>query len=126
MARVVNDARGTTITVGTRVAFNYSGDIAVGVVEKITGTEFHIRRETHLTGYYATNPISKVRKVSSLLAIFEIEDIEKATKELRKQVLDDFANANKELFRVVADAWDLHEVELYLEERYGKNWKEQV
>ena len=29
------DHRGTTITVGSRVCFNYSGEIAVGVVESV-------------------------------------------------------------------------------------------
>lgn len=62
------DLRGTLIEVGSRVAFNYSGNVASGVVEKLTASEIHILRDTD---YYGSNPISKIKNASGVLVIYE-------------------------------------------------------
>jgi len=73
----MKDARGTEIEVGQTVAFNFSGEIAVGVIERIApskrygheDTVFHVRRITH-TGHWA-KPVSRVTRPQNLLVLFE-------------------------------------------------------
>lgn len=129
--RLYTDTRGHTLTVGTRVAFNYSGNVAIGVIEHITpGGEFHIRRETHITSsIYSSKPkntLSAVKNAASLIAINEVEDVKKVSTKMRNQALEDFGNANKKLMIAIRDAWDLGDVHLTMEEMFGKDWAENL
>lgn len=122
---IYKDARGHDLVVGTRVAYNYSGMVAIGVIEHITGSEYHIRRETHI-GASTQNTLSKVKHQSSLLAINEVEDVEKARRILRQEALADFATANKEFLKKIRDAWDLDDVMMHCEEQFGENWRDNL
>lgn len=124
--RVRQDARGVDLLVGTRVAFNYSGQVAIGVIEKITPNEYHIKRETHTTGYGTSNPVSKVKNAYSILAINEVADVEAARRELQRQAREDYATANKDFLKMIANAWDLDDILLGVEEKYGKDWKDKL
>lgn len=130
------DLRGTPIEVGSRVAYNYSGDVATGVVIKITGSEIQIQRDPE---YYGTNPISKVKRSSSVLVIHEqgsteIARLNKLTLEidrertdaLRKEVRAEFrANAMREklslLITKISDAWSVDEIQVLVEDLFGRD-----
>jgi len=128
------DARGQEIQVGTRVAFNYSGSVAIGTIEKITPSgEFHIRRETHAGmrwGQVPANTLSKVKNVNNLIAINEVEDIEQKARDHRNQILQEYNKvpdavaytAQKEAFnflKMVREAWDLDDLKMALEELFS-------
>lgn len=125
------------ITPGSRVAYNYSGDVATGVVEKITsGGEFHILRDEE---FHGTNPISKVKRAGSVLVIHESESIRKQIIERRDRMEADYdlrlsyavskleAREKKiqekttALIETVRDAWDVDEVKMKLVELFGED-----
>ena len=125
------DSRGQEIDIGTRVAFNYSGSIAIGTVEKVLPGTYHIRRETHLSGYGGHNPISKVRNIRNLIAINEVDDIAKKSHEHRLEVLQDAGKLESvivevELLQLIKDAWDIDDLKMALEERYGVTVNERL
>lgn len=126
--KVPLDARGNPLVTGTRVAYNYSGDTAIGVIVGDEGGFFQIQRETHLKN---GKTLSKVRKATSMLAIYEkdVPDTQDLDLGAILQEISDLrveAHTHKELFSKIADAWDLSEVEIFLEEKYGHDWKEKL
>lgn len=131
------DLRGTLIEVGSRVAFNYSGNVASGVVEKLTASEIHILRDTD---YYGSNPISKIKNASGVLVIYEgstrdeINRLNKLTLEIdreraaaiRKQVwAETRSNAVCEkltqLIVCISDAYSVDEIQLLVEDLFGRD-----
>lgn len=117
------DIRGRQLVEGVRVAFNYSGDLAIGTITKVQGGTFHIKRETHANH---SNPISKVKNARSLVAIVEAKDVERTSREIRNQSLQDWADANGRILRLIDEAWDLHDLILSIEELFGEDWREQI
>lgn len=65
--RLLFDVRGTPIRVGCTVAYNISGDVALGEVVKAT-PPFHIMLKHPAAGQPAGH-ISKVRRTGSLLVL---------------------------------------------------------
>jgi hypothetical protein len=71
----MNDNRGTELLIGRKVAYNLSGEIAIGTLINITPTErygrkgyiYHVRCET---GYLKGN-VSKVTSHKNLMVIYE-------------------------------------------------------
>lgn len=123
--RTQQDVRGNPLEIGTRVAFNYSGDTAIGVITAITGGYFSIERETHPKN---DHKVSKVKKATSMLAIYEGEDKGVDVPSLMQEIGDlrTEARSQRVLLSKIADAWDLSEVEIYLEEQYGEDWKDKI
>lgn len=132
--RIHKDALGNYLTVGTRVAFNYSGDVATGEIVKIT-SEYHIKRDA---GFHGSNPISKVKRPYSLLVIHDSGTQKAINDALARQydslTIDATRMIDKEeertkrvkgkltnLIHVIADAWDLDEVRLHVKEVFGED-----
>ena len=73
----MKDNRGTEIEIGQTVVYNFSGEIAIGKLEKITErkrygytyNEFHIRRQSPKGSW--TKDVSKVTRPENLMVIFE-------------------------------------------------------
>lgn len=134
------DRKGNIIEPGVRVAFNYSGDVATGIVEKLTPSEIHIRRDSD---WHGNNPISKVKRDMSVCVIFEDDYVKLLDSAVNKAVAaqtkmlhdqrekleqsriesDEFLDQAKKNFadiiNVVRKAWDLDEIKLYVEEKFG-------
>lgn len=136
-AKEWKDARGNIFQPGSRVAFNYSGDVATGVLEHITpGGEFHIRRDPE---YVGANPISKVKRFRSLVVIFEsqkirdqIVDLRVEMKEYYQSLLDSALQKLEKredklkedylaLIKAVREAGDVDDVTFWLTERFGED-----
>lgn len=76
------------VVVGQKVCYNFSGQLAIGVVEKVnknskarhSGYTFHIKRVyPKLDSTWHPNDISKVKDAKSIMVLFEAN-----TAELRK------------------------------------------
>lgn len=86
----MKDLRGTELRVGQVVCYNFSGQIARGVITALTEGEYEdtgfgwqrrlkkpmiVVRRTHPTNFQRNgNPVSKVRDATSVMVIFEEED----------------------------------------------------
>lgn len=123
------DRLGNKIVPGIRVAFNYSGEVASGIVEKITGTETHIKRDE---GFGGKNPISKVKNASSILVLNDEQEQElliayrDSYDELKKQWDESFTEQEAALKRKYAafiadlrNAWDIDEAKMLVEHHFG-------
>lgn len=123
------DSAGTFINVGDRVAFNYSGDVALGTVTKIA-SDIIIERDKNFGG---TNPISRVKNGRSVLIIETKENLEALGLVPLSQV-DEQNNALSKavqqigaleiqrlaLFEIIKDAFSVDEIKIWIEEVYGK------
>lgn len=123
------DRLGNLIRPGARVAFNYSGNVASGTVEKVTGTEIHIKRDE---GFGGSNPISKVKHIHSILVLNDEEQQEMLVAyrdsydELKKQWDESFKTKEAELTGKYAafitdlrNAWDIDEAKMLVEHHFG-------
>jgi hypothetical protein len=128
------DSLGRSLEPGVRVAFNYSGNVASGTIEKITPSEIHILRDEGFSG--GTNRISKVKNARSCLvlhganvtsalneqmAMLEARSTQ-AEAELRGKYNERLITLKDQLTDIICkigDAWDLDEVQMFVEERYG-------
>jgi hypothetical protein len=65
---VILDKRGSLIEIGSKVAFNLSGDVAIGEIVKCDTRPFHIMLSHRAAGMPAGH-ISRVRNVGSLIVL---------------------------------------------------------
>ena len=80
--KCIKDCRGTILEVGQKVAYNYSGSVAYGEILKITSSVIHIWRfAPHPNGMYTSNNVSKVKRPTGMMVIFEPEDMWQQTRE---------------------------------------------
>lgn len=74
---VLTDARGTPIEVGSRVAYNLSGDVALGTVIRLTygyTDPIFIRPDDTWVNGYRRSPYSRVKSRHSVLVLQPDED----------------------------------------------------
>jgi hypothetical protein len=70
---MATDNRGTEITVGATVCYNWQGQIGFGTVEKIVKDIYHVKRlfpQPPHSGY-TWKSVSKVTSPKNLMVIFE-------------------------------------------------------
>lgn len=130
--RVWKDALDRVLESGTRVAFNYSGNVASGTIDHITkGGEIHIKRDD---GFGGGNPISKVKRWNSVLVIAD-NDVTEALKHqsvrhdteltvVAKHFVERTDNLKLKvtaLLEKIEDAWDVDEIQMYAEDLFGKD-----
>lgn len=67
--RRVCDSRGTRITPGARVAYNRSGDVIEGVVERIAPNTVIVRPLPEFVWRGPADPVSRVRNPRGILVL---------------------------------------------------------
>lgn len=70
---VLTDVRGSVIDVGVKVAYNISGDVALGEVERLDSSGRIFVRLAHRAAGQPPGHISRVRHATSVLVLKETD-----------------------------------------------------
>lgn len=124
---MVMDSRGTPILPGVKVAYNRSGDVVTGIVEKVTPSQITITRDEGFN--YGGSRTSRVKRGQSCLVLGDPESQEalRGNLEYRKAQLkaeykereSKLANAYTAFLNDLKNAWDVDEMKMLAEHHFG-------
>jgi hypothetical protein len=138
---MVKDSKGTPILPGVKVAYNRSGDVVTGIVEKVTPSQITITRDEGFN--YGGSRTSRVKRGQSCLVLGDPESQELAAayavgvESLKESLRDDLvyrkaqleaeykkresklANAYTAFLDDLKNAWDVDEMKMLAEHHFG-------